>query len=204
MITDTTVRDRISGRAIVFHEDGVNTDRIIPSRYLKELTFDDLGKYVFIGDRTNATAAGDVHPFDAPENQGARILIAGANFGAGSSREAAPQALTRWGIDVIIAVSFGEIFRGNSAAIGVPCPTVDARDYERICARIAADPAVEVTMSLTDMTVSIADEQWPLQLNETQRAMFRSGSWDTLSLLLEGAEQARTVAARLPYLTGWR
>lgn len=196
-------RETFASRVIVLPEDDVNTDRIIPSKYLKLLSFDSLGSHVFAGDRANAAAVDKVHPFDAPENQQSRILISGANFGAGSSREAAPQALNRWGIGVVLAVSFGEIFRGNSAAIGLPCLEITGEDYREILGVFAADPTLDASVSLIDMAFRVGKRSWPVHIDEIHRTMFRTGRWDTLSLLTEGLPQVRQVAARLPYLNGW-
>ncbi|MFF2079095.1 3-isopropylmalate dehydratase small subunit 2 [Kitasatospora sp. NPDC058162] len=194
----------ISGTAIAMDGDDIDTDRIIPARHLKALTFDALGTFVFEGDRKNAEAAGAVHPFDAPEHAGASVLVAGENFGCGSSREHAPQALYRWGIRAIAAVSFGEIFRGNSATIGLPCVLLTPEAAAQARAVIAADPTAEVTVDLATKQLRTAGRSWPVEINESLRQRFVSGGWDSLSTLAEGTAAAADLSRRLPYLNGWR
>ncbi|MFE3184225.1 3-isopropylmalate dehydratase small subunit 2 [Streptomyces violascens] len=194
----------ISGTAIAMDGDDIDTDRIIPARHLKSLTFDALGKFVFEGDRENAKAAGRVHPFDAPEHSGASVLVAGENFGCGSSREHAPQALYRWGIRAIAAVSFGEIFRGNSATIGLPCVLLTPEAAAESRAAIAANPVAEVTVDLEAKRLRVDGRSWPVKINESLRRRFVSGSWDSLSTLAEGTQAAADLSRRLPYLNGWQ
>ncbi|MER7666950.1 3-isopropylmalate dehydratase small subunit [Kitasatospora sp. NPDC096128] len=196
--------DIISGTAIAMEGDDIDTDRIIPARHLKALTFDALGTFVFEGDRTNAKAAGAVHPFDAPEHAGASVLVAGENFGCGSSREHAPQALYRWGIRAIAAVSFGEIFRGNSATIGLPCVLLTPEAAAQARAVIAADPTAEVTVDLAAKQLRTAGRSWPVEINESLRRRFVSGGWDSLGTLAEGTAAAADLSRRLPYLNGWQ
>lgn len=196
--------DIISGTAIAMDGDDIDTDRIIPARHLKALTFDALGTFVFEGDRKNAKAAGAVHPFDAPEHAGASVLVAGENFGCGSSREHAPQALHRWGIRAIAAVSFGEIFRGNSATIGLPCVLLTPEAAAQARAVIAADPTAEVTVDLATKQLRTAGRSWPVEINESLRQRFVSGGWDSLSTLAEGTAAAADLSRRLPYLNGWQ
>lgn len=194
------IRDLFQGRAIILAEDEINTDRIMPSKYLKELSFDVLGTYVFAGDRSNARARGETHAFDDPSNADAVVLLAGANFGAGSSREAAPQGLLRWGIQVVVAVSFGEIFRGNASTIGLPCLQIGRTELAAVSDVLAKDPSSAVTVDLRSLSLSVGDLSVPLTINERQRQMFLDGSWDTLSLLQESTEAATRVAECLPYL----
>ncbi|MEY9847839.1 3-isopropylmalate dehydratase small subunit 2 [Streptacidiphilus sp. MAP5-3] len=194
----------VSGTAIAMEGDDIDTDRIIPARHLKSLTFDALGTFVFEGDRQNAKAAGAVHPFDAPEHAGASVLVAGENFGCGSSREHAPQALHRWGIRAIAAVSFGEIFRGNSATIGLPCVLLTPEAAAEARAAITAAPAAEVTVDLETKRLRVAEHSWPVEINEALRRRFVSGTWDSLSTLAEGTQDAADLSRRLPYLNGWQ
>ncbi|RAG81935.1 isopropylmalate isomerase [Streptacidiphilus pinicola] len=193
----------VSGTAIAMEGDDIDTDRIIPARHLKSLSFDALGRFVFEGDRRNAKAAGQVHPFDAPEHAGARVLVAGENFGCGSSREHAPQALHRWGIRAIAAVSFGEIFRGNSATIGLPCVLLTPEVSAEARAAIAADPTVEVTVDLEAKQLRFGGTVRPVRINESLRQRFVSGSWDSLTTLAEGSGAAAELSRRLPYLNHW-
>lgn len=202
-MTKPNTRDMFSGTAIALYEDNIDTDRILPARYLKELTFDNYGKHVFESDRAAAAHAGSLHPFDDPSKNDARILISRTNFGTGSSREGAPQALMRWGIEVIIAVSFGEIFRGNASTIGVPCLTINIDHVEQIAQLVQNAPDTTVSVSLDTLTCAASNQHWPLHIDETQRAMFRAGSWDTLSTLLTTLDDVDNTAKRMPYLNGW-
>ncbi len=196
----STIREEFTGSAIMLFEDNIDTDRILPARYLKELSFDGYGRHVFESDRS---AAGGSHPFDDPANRGAKVLVSRTNFGTGSSREGAPQALMHWGIEIVIAVSFGEIFRGNAAAIGVPCVTITPADIDELAQVLRDKPGATVSISLDDMRVTVTGRSWPVRLDETQREMFRSGNWDTLSVLLTALDGVRAVAHRMPYLNAW-
>lgn len=193
----------VRGTAIALHGDDIDTDRIIPARYLKSLTFDALGDHVFEGDRRIATAAGRPHPFDAPEHATASVLLTAENFGCGSSREHAPQALHRWGIRAIAGVSFGEIFSGNSATIGLPCVLLTPVDAAAARAAVDADPALEVVVDLERSELRAGSLRWPVTINESQRRRFVAGNWDTLTTLSEAGAAISEVAQRLPYLHNW-
>ncbi|HEV2634478.1 MAG TPA: hypothetical protein VGX23_04995 [Actinocrinis sp.] len=199
-----SIREAFSGTAIALHGEDIDTDRIIPARYLKELTFAALGRHVFADERAAATAEGAVHPFDDPVHEGAQILLTARNFGCGSSREHAPQALSRWGIKVIVGVSFGEIFQGNAATIGLPCLTIDERDAAEARAAVDKDPASAVSVDLGTLRLTVGSESWPVAINEALRHQLRTGAWDTLAILGTGREQAEAKFAELPYLNGWR
>ncbi|MBY8856466.1 hypothetical protein K7711_08260 [Nocardia sp. CA2R105] len=197
----STVIDEIRGTAIALEDDDIDTDRIIPAKYLKDETFVALGEHVFETDRLYAADAGTLHPFTDPARRSARILLAAANFGCGSSREHAPQALRRWGIEAIVAVSFGEIFRDNAATIGLPCLTADPADLAEARRLVADAPGRAVTLGLAQSGLHVGDLRLPVRLNEALRQRFLTGRWDSLSVLSESADVVRTVAAGLPYLT---
>ena len=144
--------DQVTGRAIAVHGDELDTDRIIPARFLKTITFEGLGSHVFEDDRRQAAERGIVHPFDQPAHQDARILLVQANFGCGSSREHAPQAITRWGIGAIIGISFAEIFFGNSLMIGLPCATASPEHIAQLMTIAEAYPDLEFTLDLATST----------------------------------------------------
>jgi len=201
---DNTVRDVMSGHSVVLNADDIDTDRIIPARFLKSLTFDQLGDHVFDDDRANARDAGKVHPFDHPNNQGAKVLLVGENFGCGSSREHAAQAIHRWGIDVIAGISFGEIFSGNCATIGLPCVTLSRADSTTARRVAAEDPSVDTAVDLTAKELRIGSRVWTIDINESLRQRLLSGTWDTLSTLQAGAEDVKRAMQRLPYLNGWQ
>ncbi|MBD2450321.1 3-isopropylmalate dehydratase small subunit [Nostoc sp. FACHB-152] len=190
---------QISGRGIPLVGDDIDTDRIIPARFLKAITFDGLGEGAFIDDRT---ALKGEHPFDQPQYQGANVLIVNRNFGCGSSREHAPQAIAKWGIQALIGESFAEIFLGNCVAIGIPCVTAEAAIVKQLQELVAANPQAAVTINLETLQVQIGDFTAPVLINEGSRNMFVSGSWDACGQLVANAENIRETAAKLPYI-GW-
>ena len=191
---------RVSGRGLVLRGDDIDTDRIIPARFLKCVSFDALGEQVFADDRTELAGK---HPFDQEAHQGASILVVNDNFGCGSSREHAPQALMRWGIRAVIGVSFAEIFYGNCLALGIPCATAGVDEIRKLQDAVEADPAAEWTLDLESLTLSDGATTQALALAGGALGMLRSGQWDaTGQLLARDAELTRTMAA-LPYLHGF-
>src|SRR5215471_16520217 len=138
----------VEGRALPIHGEDMDTDRIMPARFLKSITFEGLDTHVFEDDRLEAKRAGRVHPFDEKRYQGATILLANRNFGAGSSREHAPQGLHRWGIRAVVAESFAEIFYGNSLMIGLACATASPADVEKLMALVERDPKATLRIDL--------------------------------------------------------
>jgi 3-isopropylmalate/(R)-2-methylmalate dehydratase small subunit len=188
---------QITARAVPVRGNDIDTDRIIPARFLRCVTFDGLGAHAFADDRAQLKAAGKTHPFDDARFQGAGVLVANANFGCGSSREHAPQAIARWGVKAIVAVSYSEIFHGNCSAMGVPAVRVAAADADAIQTAVEADPAATVTVDLDAMQVRVARKAYPAQLAEGVRKQFLSGSWDALSELLSAMDQIKAVAARV-------
>jgi len=188
---------QISGRAIPLLGNDIDTDRIIPARFLRCVTFDGLGTHVFADDR--AARKGE-HPFDQPSYQGAAILVVNRNFGCGSSREHAPQALAKWGIRAIIGESFAEIFFGNCVAMGIPCVTAAAAAVAQLQAQVAAHPQQSVTVNLETMQATNGDLTVGLHLSEGARQMLLTGTWDACGQLVSHAEQIRMRAASLPYL----
>ncbi|AUA08226.1 3-isopropylmalate dehydratase small subunit [Streptomyces sp. SID8382] len=193
----------VTGPALVLRGNDIDTDRIIPARFLKHLTFDRLGEHVFEDDRKEAAASGAVHPFDAAESAGAAILLTAKNFGCGSSREHAPQALYRWGIQAVVGESFGEIFRGNCTTIGLPCVVIAPEHATEACALAESSPATRAVLDLERSDLRMGDRSWPIQLPESVRDRFVTGRWDTLAELHSAARSVRAVADRLPYLNGW-
>jgi 3-isopropylmalate/(R)-2-methylmalate dehydratase small subunit len=195
--------ERVHGRALVVRGDDIDTDRIIPARFLKAITFDGLDAHVFEDDRREAASRGHVHPFDDPARQGARVLLVGANFGCGSSREHAPQAIARWGIHAIIGESFAEIFFGNSVMIGLACVTVDRGALDRLMAIAEAHPQLEWRVDLGLNRVTAGDDSSPVAMPEAARSALRTGNWDATALLVERYDEVERTAERLPYLSGW-
>ncbi|WP_088892535.1 3-isopropylmalate dehydratase small subunit [Leptolyngbya ohadii] len=188
-----------SGRAVPLIGNDIDTDRIIPARFLKCVTFDGLGAQVFADDRTQMQGQ---HPFDLPQYQGATVLIANRNFGCGSSREHAPQAISKWGIRAIVGESFAEIFFGNCVALGIPCVTADPAVVTELQQRVAANPQAVVTVDLEAMEVRVDDFVAPVQMGAGPRSMFLSGTWDACGQLVAQADRIRQTAANLPYV-GW-
>ena len=190
----------VSGRGLVLRGDDIDTDRIIPARFLKCVSFEALGEQAFADDRKEL--AGE-HPFDQAVHQGASILVVNDNFGCGSSREHAPQALMRWGIRAVLGVSYAEIFQGNCLALGIPCATATP---DQICAlqdAVAADPTAEWTLDLQDLTFSDGSTSQTISLASGSLDMLRTGQWDaTGQLVSRDAELTRTMAS-LPYLKGF-
>jgi 3-isopropylmalate/(R)-2-methylmalate dehydratase small subunit len=189
---------RIEGRALPLRGVDIDTDRIIPGRFLRTVTFDGLDQHVFEDDRK---AGG--HPFDDPRFTGASILIVNSNFGCGSSREHAPQALQRWGIQAVVGESFAEIFFGNSMMIGMPCVTAPAADVRALMDAVEAAPAAIVRLDLAAGTCETGTLRCAISLPPKIREAFVTGAWDTTGMLLDRFEEVNATAARLPYVSGF-
>ncbi|MEB3276939.1 MAG: isopropylmalate isomerase [Cyanobacteriota bacterium] len=199
---------RVEGRGVAVRGDDIDTDRIIPARFLKCVTFDALGPAAFADDR--AEAAGS-HPFDRAGHQGASVLVVNRNFGCGSSREHAPQALMRWGIRAVVGESFAEIFFGNCLALGIPCLSVDHTTALAVQAAVEAQPQARLQIDLPAMTLSAQGFQssqvpaggWPLALAAGPRQMLSTGQWDGTGQLLAHRQELDATVERLPYLNGF-
>lgn len=191
---------QVTGRAVPLVGNDIDTDRIIPARFLRSVTFDGLGANVFIDDRQQLQGE---HPFDQPQYQGATVLVVNRNFGCGSSREHAPQAIAKWGIQAIIGESFAEIFFGNCLAMGVPCLTATAEDVAALQAAIAADPSQPVTVDIENLQVRCGDWSATVTLAEGPLQMLRSGQWDATGQLVANGEAIAQTAQNLPYV-GWQ
>ena len=191
---------RVSGRGLVLRGDDIDTDRIIPARFLKCVSFEALGEQAFADDRKELAGA---HPFDQEVHQGASVLVVNDNFGCGSSREHAPQALMRWGIRAVVGVSYAEIFHGNCLALGIPCATATAEQIRALQDAVEADPAAEWTLDLQALTFSDGTKSQDIALAAGALDMLRTGQWDaTGQLVARDAELTRTMAA-LPYHHGF-
>ena len=195
--------ERITGTAVPMRGQDIDTDRIIPARFLRSVRFEGLEAHVFEDDRKALAQADTPHPFDQPQHQGAAILLTNANFGCGSSREHAPQALKRWGIQACVGESFSEIFLGNSTALGLPCATVSAEAVEALMRAAEANPSTPITLDLQAMNVQVGGETTPVSMAPAVRQALLSGTWDATGLLLDRFDDVRTVAANLPYVTGF-
>jgi len=203
MSTTRAIR-RIEGRGIPLRGDDVDTDRIVPARFLRSVRFEGLEAHVFEDDRASWPAGRGVHPFDDPAHRGASILLVNRNFGCGSSREHAPQALARWGIRAAVGASFSEIFFGNAVAIGLPCVTVSEEDARSLQDLVAASPGEVIVVDLDGPSVMAGGRLVPARMPAAARDAFLSGRWDATGLLLDDFEQVEAVAGRLPYVSGWR
>ena len=193
----------ISGKAVPVPGNDIDTDRIIPARYLKEITFSRMGEYPFFDERFNADGSKKGHPFDQPQHDGAAILLGQANFGCGSSREHAPQALNRWGVKAILAESFAEIFAGNCVMLGVPAVTAAKADIDALFAKAKAEPATLFTLDLESLTISGGGLKASVSLAAPRRKALLEGTWDSTGLLLANASATAATAARLPYMSGY-
>jgi len=192
---------QVEGRAVVLTGDDIDTDRIIPARFLKCVTFEGLGVQAFADDRAELQGS---HPFDLEAHQGARILVVNRNFGCGSSREHAPQALMRWGIRGVVGESFAEIFYGNCLALGIPCFTASHDQVLALQAAIQADPAQTIRLDLDSLQASTAAGlSWSLAMASGPRQMLRTGQWDATSQLLANDGALKKTAGNLPYVSGF-
>ncbi len=198
-----SVISRVVGRAIPLPGDDIDTDRIIPARYLLSVTFEGIEKGVFEDDRKARRETASPHPFDEPAFTGASILLVNRNFGCGSSREHAPQAIFRWGIKAVVGESFSEIFFGNAVAIGLPCVAVAREGALALQDAVRQDPSLMVALDLEARAVRAGALAFPVALPDAAREAFLSGSWDATGLLLERFEEVEAVAKRLPYVVGF-
>jgi 3-isopropylmalate/(R)-2-methylmalate dehydratase small subunit len=191
---------QIAGTGVYVPGDDVDTDRIIPARYMKCVTFDGLGEYAFYDERFDAEGKQKPHPINDSKYAGATILLAGRNFGCGSSREHAPQALNRHGFRAVLAESFAEIFFGNSITLGMPCLVMDGRDIRALAALIDEAPQTEINLDIAAGQVNMADVSFPATLPDHAKEALVNGRWDAIADLLEGLDDVRSTAAKLPYI----
>jgi 3-isopropylmalate/(R)-2-methylmalate dehydratase small subunit len=205
-VTLDTRRIVIEGTAVPVRGDDIDTDRIVPARYLRTVTFTGLGQHAFEDDRADLARAGKQHPFDDPRFAGARILLANKNFGCGSSREHAPQALWRWGsgISAIIAESFAEIFNGNCFSLGIPCVQVNEATCRALMAATEQTPTLEFRINFERSTIDAGPLHFDFEMAAGIRQRFLEGSWDSTAELLSNLAKVRETAAGLPYLTGFQ
>jgi 3-isopropylmalate/(R)-2-methylmalate dehydratase small subunit len=190
----------VTGRAVFVPGNDIDTDRIIPARFMKCVTFDGLGEYLFYDVRKNADGTDRAHPLNDPRFKNAAILLSGANFGCGSSREHAPQALQKHGFRAMVAESYAEIFFGNCTTLGIPCVTANRADIQRIATVIERDPAVEVVVDVARAEIRLGGQTVRVAIRDSAREALVNGRWDAIGDLLEGVEDVKRLAARLPYL----
>ena len=196
---------RVAGRPIPLRGNDIDTDRIIPARFMKAVTFEGMGQYAFFDARFDAEGHSLGHVMDDPrfEAKGPRIGVVNKNFGCGSSREHAPQALLRWGIKALVGESFADIFFGNCVALGIPCVTASEADVAALVAAIEEEPAHELVVDLAAMTATFRGRAYPVSLPPGARVRLLDGSWDATRTLVRALDEVRATAARLPYVRGF-
>jgi 3-isopropylmalate/(R)-2-methylmalate dehydratase small subunit len=191
----------VTGRAVPVVGNDIDTDRIIPARFMKCVTFDGLGEFLFYDVRKDPTTGQMTnHALNDPRFKGGTILLSGANFGCGSSREHAPQAIQKYGFKAIIAESYAEIFFGNSTTLGMPCVTAAREDIAKIAAAVEKDPKTEVTIDLVKLEARFAGQTVKITQRESARDALVNGRWDAIGELLDGVPAVKETAKRLPYL----
>ena len=195
--TEKTVTS-VTGTAVPVRGNDIDTDQIVPARFLKEVTFDNMGEYAFYDVRRDDDGSLNDHPFNRYTN--ASILVVNQNFGCGSSREHAPQALMRWGIDGLIGESFAEIFAGNCQALGIPTATANHETVEWIMEQVEADPTLEISIDVEAETATVGNEPVDVTINDSQREALLQGIWDTTALMKSYMDEVRQTANEMPYL----
>jgi len=192
--------ERFEGQGIAVRGNDIDTDRIIPARFMKCVTFAGLGAYAFNDERFDGDGNSKGHPFDDPRFAAHPVLVANANFGCGSSREHAPQALKDYGVRAIVAESFAEIFAGNCSSLGIPAMTMSAADVAELQALIEASPETRIRMDLDAMEITADDRRWAASMPESYRRALLDGSWDSTAVLAEAGDEINSVAQHLPYV----
>ena len=190
----------VTGRAVPVVGNDIDTDRIIPARFMKCVTFDGLGEFLFYDVRKNADGTDKPHPLNDPRFKGATVLLSGANFGCGSSREHAPQAIQKYGIKAVIAENFAEIFFGNCTTLGIPCATASREDIAKIAAAIDKDPQLPVTIDVAKQEIRFGGQTVKVTVRADAQDALIHGRWDPIGELLDGLPAVKSTAAKLPYL----
>ena len=197
---DIPAVESVSGSGVPIRGNDVDTDQIIPARFMKVVTFDGLGEFAFFDLRYDEHDDQKDHPFNEKRYRDASVMVVNANFGCGSSREHAPQALMRWGIDALIGESFAEIFAGNCLALGIPTVTADAETIERLQAWVEENPNADIDIDVAAETVNYGDRTVEVTVDDAQRKALVEGVWDTTALMKANADEVRKTADALPYI----
>jgi len=197
MVDEMAVR-RVAGTGVPLRGDDVDTDQIIPARFLKSTTWEGLGEYAFYDARRNDDGSPDDHPFN--EYKGASVLVVNDNFGCGSSREHAPRALQRWGVDAIIGESFAEIFADNCKSLGIPAATADPETVERLQDFVETDPSAGIELDVAEERVVYDHEEVDVSIDESMREALVQGIWDSTTLMRSNMDAVHETAASLPYV----
>ena len=191
---------KVSGTGVYVQGNDIDTDRIVPARFLKCVTFDELGPALFHDARFTEAGQSRQHVLDDRRHQGANILITDNNFGCGSSREHAPQAIQKFGFQAIIAGSFAEIFQGNCTTLGIPCVVMAAADRQELARTIVEDPAADIVVDLDKMTVFCANKPYSITMKASSRAAFLAATYDPLDNLLSAKDAITKTAEKLGYI----
>ena len=195
----------VTGTAIPVRGNDIDTDRIIPARYLKEPTFSRMGEYPFFDERFDAQGKPKPHPFNDPKYRGGSVLLVNKNFGCGSSREHAPQALYRFGIRAVVGESFAAIFAGNCVVMGLPTVTVHERDIAELMQAVESNPQAGFTLNLEAKTLTCSTgEIVPVDLPDSTRIALLEGSWDSTTMLHANLGKVKKLADTLPYMTAFK
>jgi 3-isopropylmalate/(R)-2-methylmalate dehydratase small subunit len=194
---------KVEGHAVPVVGDDIDTDRIIPARYLKEITFTNMGQYPFYDERFDAKGGLKPHAFNEPRYKGASILFGNVNFGCGSSREHAPQALVRWGIKAIVAESLAEIFAGNCVMLGTPALVASKEDVAALQKLAHEFPGTHFTVDLHGMTVTGGGLNVKVHMPESRRKALTEGTWDSTGILQANADKVAALVAKLPYINNF-
>jgi 3-isopropylmalate/(R)-2-methylmalate dehydratase small subunit len=190
---------KVEGTAVAVPGNDIDTDRIIPARFMKCVTFDGLGEYLFYDVRFDKAGKAKPHPLNESKHAGAKILISGQNFGCGSSREHAPQAIQKFGLQAVIAESFAEIFAGNCTTLGIPCVQLKHAEIEQLMAAVNKDPKLTVTIDLEQSKVRWGSSSAPFEMKGGGRESLLKGEWDALGQLIDGKDQVAALAGKLDY-----
>ncbi|MBD3420637.1 MAG: 3-isopropylmalate dehydratase small subunit [Chitinivibrionales bacterium] len=193
----------VTGTAIPLPGDDIDTDRIIPARFMRCVSFDGLGQFAFYDERFDENGNEKDHPLNNPRYREASILVVGNNFGCGSSREHAPQALMRYGVKAIIGISFADIFRGNCTTMGIPTICVSREVNKRIMQSIIDEPQTEVGLHLDELRVTVGSNEFAATIPDDLRMALTQGMWDTTSVLLANVDKIEARAAAIPYMDGF-
>mgnify|MGYP000625060838 CR=1 FL=1 len=194
----------VSGKALPLRGNDIDTDRIIPARYLKEVTFSRMGEFPFYDERFDAEGKPKSHPFNDPKYKGASILFVNKNFGCGSSREHAPQAILRYGIHAIVGESFAAIFAGNCVMLGIPAVIVSAEHMDGLLESVESAPQTQYTIDLSTNTLSHGNVKVPFDLPKSHKNALVTGAWDSTAILRANLTRVKEVASKLPYMSGFK
>lgn len=191
---------KVNGRGVYVEGNDIDTDRIIPARYLTCVTFDELGPALFYDVRFDEHGRSKGHVLDSPEHSGAEILISDNNFGCGSSREHAPQAIMRFGFKAVIAGSFAEIFHGNCTTLGIPCVVMDDDHRSELSELVTNDPALDMMIDIEQLQIICRNQVFPITMKQSVREAFLDATYDPLDTLLASGDKVNAVAEKLGYL----